>query len=242
MRLILTITALTALLALPGMALAAEPLSASLTVYNGQTYDRVAIGETAAATDGYDRLHDVLAPGSSLNTTWISAWFDHPEWQAPKSQFRGDIRSIAAKQDWILSVVSTFPTGTQLTVAMDNRLKILPAGLQLTIRDLAGTNGASLLNGSYTFNAPAPGTVTQLIITAQQQGGSSEPVTPGTYATDGDVDGDGVTSIIDALLVLNMAYGQIELTDAGLAHGDMDGDGVLRLADALAVMRKSVGL
>lgn len=70
----------------------------------------------------------------------------------------------------------------------------------------------------------------------------SEPVTPGTYATDGDVDGDGQTTILDALIVLNMAYGQIALTEAGLAHGDMDGDGVLRLADALAVVRKTVGL
>lgn len=235
--------ALLFILAVPALSLASEPLAALIRISNGAVYDSVVVGENFKATDGYDNLFDTFSAGASLNDTYISAWFDHPEWQQVKSQFRGDIRSIAETQEWTVSVVSTFPAGTPLTVEIDNRLNILPHDLQLTVKNAGAATSASLLaGGKFVFQASAPGATSQLIINAQQQGVATDSLPPATYTVDGDVDGDGITTILDAVAVLRISYGLENISVAAIDHGDMDGDGTLRLADALAVLRKSMGL
>ena len=57
---------------------------------------------------------------------------------------------------------------------------------------------------------------------------------------DGDVDGDGIVSVSDALLAMRGAMGTITLTASQLAHADLDGDGTVTASDALAIMRMAM--
>ena len=56
----------------------------------------------------------------------------------------------------------------------------------------------------------------------------------------GDVDGDGIVSVSDALLAMRGAMGTITLTASQLAHADIDGDGNVTASDALAIMRMAM--
>ena len=57
---------------------------------------------------------------------------------------------------------------------------------------------------------------------------------------DGDVDGDGIVSVSDALLAMRGAMGTITLTASQLAHADLDGDGTVTASEALAIMRTAM--
>ena len=57
---------------------------------------------------------------------------------------------------------------------------------------------------------------------------------------DGDVDGDGIVSVSDALLAMRGAMGTITLTASQLAHADLDGNGTVTASDALAIMRMAM--
>lgn len=226
----------------PLSALAVEPMAATIKVSGGGVYDYVVIGESPKATNGFDNAYDTLSPGDSLNSTYISAYFSHPEWGAVKSNFRGDIRTLAEKQEWNLSIASTLPAGTPLTVELQPGLNILPQGLQLTVSDTGNTTTATLTGGTYTLASPASGTATQLIITALQPAGAPTTPPPVTTKADGDVDGDGKTAISDAIKVLRMVLGLDSTPASVLSHGDMDGNGELTIKDAVLLLRKSVGL
>ena len=56
----------------------------------------------------------------------------------------------------------------------------------------------------------------------------------------GDVNGDGIVTVVDALMLLRCALGTEPTTAAALANGDIDGDGVLSAEEALAVMRMAI--
>ena len=56
----------------------------------------------------------------------------------------------------------------------------------------------------------------------------------------GDVDGDGIVSVSDALLAMRGAMGTITLTASQLAHADLDGDGTVTASEALAIMRMAM--
>ena len=58
----------------------------------------------------------------------------------------------------------------------------------------------------------------------------------------GDIDGDGVISVSDALAVLRVAAKLAPPTPEILALGDIDGDGVISVSDALAVLRVAARL
>ena len=58
----------------------------------------------------------------------------------------------------------------------------------------------------------------------------------------GDVDGDGVVRVSDAVLIMRCALGLIEFTPEQILCGDVDGDGVIKIADAVMVMRIALGL
>lgn len=69
------------------------------------------------------------------------------------------------------------------------------------------------------------------------------PVTPPSpIEADGDLDGNGVTDSVDALMCLRGALNIIALTDDQIAHGDMDGDGSISSVDALIILRKALGI
>ena len=71
---------------------------------------------------------------------------------------------------------------------------------------------------------------------------ATPPPTPTTVAADGDINGDGLVSIVDAIKVLRMALRLDPATAEAATHGDMDGDMSLTIRDALIVLRKSIGL
>lgn len=66
--------------------------------------------------------------------------------------------------------------------------------------------------------------------------------TPPVLQADGDVNGDGFVTIIDAIKILRMALKLEPITDLSMSHGDMDGDKKLIIRDALIVLRKAIGM
>jgi hypothetical protein len=71
-------------------------------------------------------------------------------------------------------------------------------------------------------------------------GGTTAPVTPlapGTDTTD-----DGQLGTADALEILRIAAGLVEVTDELLAKYDLNGDGAITTADALEVLRAVAGV
>ena len=60
--------------------------------------------------------------------------------------------------------------------------------------------------------------------------------------TPGDMDGDGVITVADALRVLRIAAKLAEETPEAIAIGDMDCDGSITVSDALIVLRIAAGL
>ncbi len=57
----------------------------------------------------------------------------------------------------------------------------------------------------------------------------------------GDLNGDWFVDAKDALVVLKMAVGKMEITDDALWYGDVDGTGELDAKDALYILRYAVG-
>lgn len=64
----------------------------------------------------------------------------------------------------------------------------------------------------------------------------------GASEADGDVNGDGVVDISDALLAMRYAMGLISLSSAQLEHADVNNDGSVDISDALIIMRVAMGL
>ena len=58
----------------------------------------------------------------------------------------------------------------------------------------------------------------------------------------GDIDGDGVISVADALKILRAAMGIIQFTSEQAAAADFSGDGIISIADAVYVLRVALGL
>jgi len=231
-----------ALCAFPSLATAYQSLAVTVKVSSGTSYDYVIIGESPLATDEFDNAYDTIAPGASLNNVWITSYFDHPEWNAVKRQFRGDIRRAAASQTWTLTVEQNLPVGALCTVSFDSVVSLLPMNTGMTLTDLKSGATVDLKAGNYTYAATAAPSMFSITIT-QPDINDSNPirVDPDGGPHDGDLDGDGYISIMDCYKVLRVAYGLDLLTAADLLHGDMDDDGVVRLADALHLLRKAAG-
>jgi hypothetical protein len=81
-------------------------------------------------------------------------------------EMRGDIRSLAIKQEWQLAITSTLPKGTPLTVELQTEGTILPQGVRLTLRDKK--KEIDLKVGNYSIQAPGPGTTYELLVIAEQ--------------------------------------------------------------------------
>lgn len=76
--------------------------------------------------------------------------------------------------------------------------------------------------------------------------GETEVIARFTFAAgepgSGDIDGDGVVTVGDALLALRIAMGILDAAPQQLEAGEMDGDGVITIADAVILMRVAMGL
>ena len=58
----------------------------------------------------------------------------------------------------------------------------------------------------------------------------------------GDIDGDGIVTMAEAMTAARVAIGAASLSPEETAAIDMDGDGAITMTDALRVMRKAIGL
>lgn len=58
----------------------------------------------------------------------------------------------------------------------------------------------------------------------------------------GDIDGDGIVTINDALTALRYGMELIDLSAEQLEAGDMNGDGIVDLVDALLILRTAMGV
>ncbi len=134
-------------------ASAAPGFEARIRISGGGTYDYCVIGMNGKATDGFDNAYDILSPGLGLNDTFISCTIPHPEWNAVKSDFRGDIRSLKPSDEWHLVVQTNLPAGTPLTMT------VLPSGkrnarlVRIVVDDFATGRRADLGRSDYRFTA-----------------------------------------------------------------------------------------
>ena len=62
------------------------------------------------------------------------------------------------------------------------------------------------------------------------------------YFTFGDVSGDGIADVADAILAQRIADGEIQPTPWQLSAGDINGDGVIDCADVTLILRTILGL
>jgi hypothetical protein len=58
----------------------------------------------------------------------------------------------------------------------------------------------------------------------------------------GDADSDGKVTISDAMIVLRIAVGLQEATEAQLRAGDIDGNGKIDISDVIRILRSAIGL
>lgn len=237
----------------PLTAVAYEPLAAKIKVSSGTVYDYVSIGEKAKATDGYDNAFDSMSPGDNLNAIYINSYLSHPEWGQLKSTFKGDIRSIAEKQEWTITIASTLPAGTDLTVALKEGRNLLPAGLKLIAQNNSSNVSADLVTGALHIPAPGGTATTLITVTAIQPSPPAPVVVPtpvpaadpvSSPITDpapapqqvvkptGDYNGDGKVNIDDIKQLRTFVRkNQANIPEGYLTRADMNSDGKLTIED-----------
>ena len=148
-----------------------EPMSATIRVSNGSLYDYVVIGENPKATDGFDNTYDTISPGNlnaDMGQPYISVIIPHPDWKPAMRELRGDIRSPAKKQEWQLSITSSLPAGTPLSIVLQREQSSLPKGMKLTLREPTTTNETDLTAASYSVPAPGAGKKSELTLIGLQ--------------------------------------------------------------------------
>jgi hypothetical protein len=146
-------------------------MTAAIRVSSGTLYDYVIIGEHPQATDGYDNAYDTISPGNlnaDMGQPFISVIITHPDWKPAMRELRGDIRSLAKRQEWQLAISSSLPKGSPLKVALQSDRTTLPKGVKLTLKDETTKKETDLKPGNYTIPAPGPGTPTKLLVIAEQ--------------------------------------------------------------------------
>ena len=118
------------------------------------------------------------------------------------------------------------------------------------LQHLSGQNQSNWQ--TYTYTAPSAGTYTfdwsfekDFSVNAGDDcvkidnvvySGDPGPSGPSIPA-DGDVDGNGIVAVSDALIAMRIAMGTQEGTAEQIARGDLDGDGIITMAEALQIMR-----
>lgn len=169
------LSALFAVILMTGTAaFAFEPMSANIMVSSGALYDYVVVGENPRATDGFDNAYDTISPGNlnaDMGSPFISVIVPHPDWKPAFRELRGDIRSTAKRQEWQLSITSSLPEGTPLSLSLQAEETSLPARVKLTVRK-QGKEGKVLADLSkaeeFTLPAPGPGKKGTLFVVAEQ--------------------------------------------------------------------------
>lgn len=65
---------------------------------------------------------------------------------------------------------------------------------------------------------------------------------PEPEVLNGDIDGDGTVTVLDALAVVNHILGQVSLSEADQLRADCNRDGEIDILDALGIVNGILGL
>ena len=152
-------------------AMGFEPMTATIRVSSGSLYDYVVIGEDLKATDGFDNAYDTISPGNlnaNMGQPFISVIIRHPDWKPAMRELRGDIRSLAKRQEWQLTISSSLAKGTPLTIALEPDRTTLPKGMSLTLRDPVKKVETNLSAESHTITAPGQGFSGRVVVIVEQ--------------------------------------------------------------------------
>jgi len=160
-----TLLSLALLLFLSANAFAISDMKAKIKVSGGNTYDYFIFGMMTDATDGFDNAYDTISPGPNMNDTYISTYFSHPEWNAVKSEFRADFRSIKESDEWTVSVYTNLAAGTALTMALQSEGSNI-SGYSLTVEDTTTGQMTDILSSTYGFTVSAGNPLRYFRITA----------------------------------------------------------------------------
>jgi hypothetical protein len=146
-----------------------DPWAAEIRVSSGGLYDYVVIGEHPKASDGFDNAYDTISPGNlnaDMGEPFISAAIEEPEWKPALRQMRGDIRALAKRQQWQVSITSGLAKGKPLLVELQFQQGRSSKAVKVTLRDKK--REGDLTAGSITIPAPGPGAKTTFSIIAEQ--------------------------------------------------------------------------
>ncbi len=174
-----------------------------------------------SAFDGTTIYPAIVAPGVNIRTTDLNGTY---------SMYTNLGTSFSAPH--ISGAIALLLSGRP--AALTGNPDALENALKATARDL----GAAGPDNTYGYGRlDVAGAASLLAL----------PTPPGPT---GDVNGDGVVDMQDALIVLQAAVGAIPVTPAIMQQGDVaplvngapQPDGIVNVLDALAILRKGVGL
>ena len=125
-------------------------------------------------------------------------------------------------------------------------------GLSNAEEDAQGTNGANVdsdgdglrnldewyLTGTNALLADSDG---DGVLDGAEYAAGTDPLSPGAYPGDGDVNQDGQVDAGDLLLVMQMVTGQRTPTPQQQTHADVHTDGLIDVRDMLALQRRILG-
>ena len=112
-------------------------------------------------------------------------------------------------------------------------LKVVTEGKNIIVFDAVKADA----NGNYniTFHIPATASGTLTVVVGEGNNVATGIITVGSDQLYGDVNGDGLVDIDDALLIARYDAQLVTLTEQQLAVADVNGDGSVDIDDALLI-------